>query len=620
MAHILSLENVSVTLGSRPILGDVNLSLEDGSRVGVVGPNGGGKSTLLALLLRRIPSDTGRVTCANGTRFSYLSQHDTFDPDITAEYAIRGDKAKYLWASDASVRNIHAVLLPDVPLRRKVCELSGGQRRRVALAAALCAPADVLVLDEPTNHLDIEGIAGLARLLRERFSGGKGALVTVTHDRWFLDAVCAQMWEVIPGNDGPGGVNPQPGSVQTYEGGYAAYILQRAERARLARAAEAKRNNLLRKELAWLRRGAPARTSKPRFRIEAANALIAAEPPPRDTVALTQMATARLGKDVIDLINVDFAWKNGAEPVLRDVTLRLAPGQRIGILGKNGAGKSSLLDLLAGTAKPGKGKVKRGKTVRCAVLSQDVKELDEAGGRRVTEAISDIAARVTVGKREVTASRLAERLGFTRERALTRVAELSGGERRRLQFLRLLMGEPNVLLLDEPTNDLDTDTLAAIEDLLDSWPGTLIVVSHDRYLLERVTDRQIAVIGHRVRDLPGGVEEYLELSRAAEESASAAGAGAPAAPNFEKSAQGSSSAARARAAQKTMNRVEKQMEKTREKRDGLALRQTEQAMNGNYGDLARLGKEISGLEEVLARLEEEWLKAGEEFERYSRSR
>lgn len=337
-----------------------------------------------------------------------------------------------------------------------------------------------------------------------RFANGQGALVVVTHDRWFLDAVCTRLWEIVPGNDGAGGRAPVPGYVETYEGGYAAYILQRAQRQRLAAQAAQKRANLLRKELAWLRRGAPARTSKPKFRIEAANALIANEPPPRDTVALTKMATTRLGKKVIDLEEVTFAWPGRERPVLCDVTLRLAPGERIGVLGRNGAGKSSLLGLLSGELAPSSGVVKRGKTVELAILSQDTKELDEVAHRRVVESVADVATHMIVGGKEMSASQLVERLGFTRERAWTPVADLSGGERRRLQFLRLLMREPNVLLLDEPTNDLDTDTLAAIEDLLDSWPGTPVVVSHDRYLLERTTDHQIAVIGGRVMGLPGG--------------------------------------------------------------------------------------------------------------------
>ncbi|MDY5585023.1 MAG: ABC-F family ATP-binding cassette domain-containing protein [Arcanobacterium sp.] len=628
MAHILNLENISISLGSRPILGDLNLSLEDGARIGVVGPNGGGKSTLLKLISGKLTGDTGRVTVTGGTRFSVLEQRDNFSETATVLEVIHGDVPEYLWASDALVRELHDALLGDLPLDKKVAELSGGQRRRVALVAALCASAEVLILDEPTNHLDLEGVTALADYLNRRFAtdarAGSGALVVVTHDRWFLDAVCNRMWEVVPGHDGAGGRSPQPGYIEQYDGGYAAYILQRAERARLADQAAEKRRNLLRKELAWLRRGAPARTSKPKFRIDAANELIANEPPPRDSLELTKMATTRLGKDVIDLINVDFSWPGTSTPVLRDVTLRLAPGERIGILGRNGAGKSSLLGLLNGRLSATKGKVKQGKTVVSATLSQDITELDEISGRRVVEAVHERASHVVVGKKEVSASQLVERLGFTRERAWTRVAELSGGERRRLQFLRLLVGEPNVLLLDEPTNDLDTDTLAAIEDLLDTWPGTLIVVSHDRYLLERVTDRLIAVHNGRVRDLPRGVEEYLELVASGDMSASGmshndseAMREIPDSNNDADIAAGKTSdPAKAREASKAMDRFARKIDRLNEKVSDLGAKQTELALSGDYHQAAELGKEISELKEEIAELEVEWMQAAEDYERW----
>ncbi|MDR6939851.1 ABC-F family ATP-binding cassette domain-containing protein [Arcanobacterium hippocoleae] len=628
MAHILNIEDVSITLGSRPILGQVNLSLADGSRIGVVGPNGGGKSTLLKLMMRQLTPENGRVTMAHGTRFSYLTQADSLDHEDPVEMAIHGDAQAFEWASQAEVREIHDGLIPDVPLTKKVGELSGGQRRRVALAAALCTPAEVLVLDEPTNHLDLEGVTYLAKYLQHRFARGQGALVVVTHDRWFLDAVCTQMWEVVPGDDGPGGKAPRPGHVEVYEGGYAAYILQRAERARLAQQAAEKRANLLRKELAWLRRGAPARTSKPKFRIEAANELIAAEPPPRDSLELAKMATARLGKDVIDLLNIDFSWPNATSPTLQDVTLRLAPGERIGILGRNGAGKSSLLGLLNGTLEPNRGKIKHGQTVKLATLSQETKELDEIGHRRVVESVQDIATHVIVGKHEVSAGQLVERLGFTRERAWTRVAELSGGERRRLQLLRLLVSEPNVLLLDEPTNDLDTDTLAAIEDLLDSWPGTLIVVSHDRYLLERITDHQIAVINGSIRDLPRGVDEYLELSAALdlaaakhedtkrEDQAQPAIENDPATDARITGAR-TKDAARERLARKSLARAERRIAKLNQQKAQLGAAQTELAMSGDYEKLAEIGREIAQIDSQIADLESEWLEAAEEVEHWS---
>lgn len=623
MAHILGMEEVGISLGSRPILGGLNLSLEDGSKIGVVGPNGGGKTTALRLLTRTLEPDTGRVTVRGDTRFAVLSQRDTLDPGLTVRDAIHGAAATFEWASDAHVRELHAGLIPDVDLGRPVGELSGGQRRRVALAATLVEEADVVVLDEPTNHLDIEGVTYLAGYLNERFACGEGALVVVTHDRWFLDAVCTRLWEVVPGNDGAGGRAPVPGHVETYEGGYGAYILQRAERHRLAAQAADKRANLLRKELAWLRRGAPARTSKPKFRIEAANELIANEPPPRDTLELTKMATTRLGKKVVDLEDVTFAWPGGS-PVLRDVTLRLAPGERVGILGRNGAGKSSLLGLIGGSLEPSEGVVKRGKTVELAVLSQDTKELDEVAHRRVVESVADIATHVVVGGKEVSASQLVERLGFTRERAWTPVADLSGGERRRLQFLRLLMREPNVLLLDEPTNDLDTDTLASIEDLLDTWPGTLVVVSHDRYLLERITDHQIAVMGGTVRDLPGGVDQYLQLAQAAKEAPTEAGAtpgGTGAAGSASSTGEQQATvknAAKERQARKDMERAERKMGRVRERIEKLGVKQGEVAASvsqtGDYEGLAAIGREIAELKDELEALELEWLEAGERAE------
>ncbi|WP_216389154.1 ABC-F family ATP-binding cassette domain-containing protein [Arcanobacterium phocae] len=615
MAHILGVEDVSIALGSRPILGNINVSIEDGAKIGIVGPNGSGKSTLLKLLTRVLEPDSGQVTMMNGTRFSVLSQAISFAPDVTVIQAIHGNTEEYVWASDSAIRYLHEGLLPDVPLDRRVTELSGGQRRRVALAATLAADANVVVLDEPTNHLDIEGVTFLAKYLNERFGRGEGALVVVTHDRWFLDAVCDRLWEVVPGNDGAGGHNPQPGHVETYEGGYAAYILQRAERARIAQQTAEKRNNILRKELAWLRRGAPARTSKPKFRIEAANELIANEPPPRDSLELAKMATSRLGKDVIDLIDVSFSYDSASDaddqkPVLDDVTLRLAPGERLGIVGGNGAGKSSLLGLISGVLAPTTGRVKRGKTVNLAVLTQETKELDDIATRRVVEAVHDIASHVMVGKKEMTAAQLVEKLGFTRERAWTQVGDLSGGERRRLQLLRLLVGEPNVLLLDEPTNDLDTDTLAAIEDMLDSWPGTLVVVSHDRYLLERITDHQVAVLDGHVRDLPGGVDEYVQLAAQLRKERSDDGDAGPhvAAPTKTKDA------AKERLVHKNMARLERKMDKVRQQLEKIGLKQADAAASGDFEALIDLGKEAAEAQDELDALEEEWMAVAEEVE------
>ncbi|OMG10833.1 ABC-F family ATP-binding cassette domain-containing protein [Actinomyces naeslundii] len=640
MAHLLGVENLRLTVGSRLLLDDITLGIEDGTRVGVLGPNGAGKSTFLAALAGQREPDGGRVTRTGGVSVAVLSQSDDLPPGATVRTAIHGEVPEHEWASDPSVRDIHAGLIADLDLDTDVATLSGGQRRRVALAAVLTRRADVVILDEPTNHLDVEGVDWLARHLQARFSGsggrGSGALVTVTHDRWFLDAICTNVWEVVPGVD-PGGGRPQvAGRIETYDGGYAAYVLARAERARQAAVAAVKRENLLRKELAWLRRGAPARTSKPRFRIEAAEALIADVPPPRDTVALTAMATARLGKKVLDLEDVTVRYPvpagraNGADEgaassereILRHVTWRLAPGERVGVVGVNGAGKTTLLRLLEGVQEPAGGRVARGKTVQVATLSQSTHELDALADLRVVEAVAMVGERVVVGDKEMTAAQLVERLGFTRQRAWTRVGEVSGGERRRLQLLRLLMTEPNVLLLDEPTNDLDTDTLAAVEDILDSFPGTLVVVSHDRYLLERVTDHQVALLGDgSVRDLPGGVEQYLQLRR---EAVGSRGAGASAGSaestttrttGGDPAERSASSGARRHEARKALGRIERKMERSAQAVAALHVRMEEVSADpARVGELAELGRELVAAEASHAELEEQWLEAAEMVE------
>jgi ATPase subunit of ABC transporter with duplicated ATPase domains len=518
--HLLNAENVTVSVAGRTILDSISLGLDDGARVGVVGRNGDGKSTLLRVLAGRQEPDAGRITHSRGLRVGVLTQHDDPGHGLTVRRAVVGDVADHVWASDRRVRDVVNGLLGDIAsavpggFEAEVSKLSGGQRRRVALAAVLIGDHDLLLLDEPTNHLDVEGVAWLAEHLRARWPAGRGALVVITHDRWFLDAVCDRTWEV------------HDGVVDAYEGGYAAYVLTRAERARVAAVTAERRANLLRKELAWLRRGAPARTSKPRFRLDAATALIADEPPPRDTVELQRMASARLGKDVVDIEEVTYAIGDEAASerrvILDDVTWLIGPGDRIGVVGVNGSGKTTVLRLITGDLTPDAGRVRRGKTVRIAMLSQDLPELAEVEDLRVVEAVERERGSVRIADQDVSAGQLVERLGFTSERAWTPVRELSGGERRRLQLVRLLVHEPNVLLLDEPTNDLDTDTLTALEDLLDGFAGTLVVVSHDRYLLERVTDRQVALLGDgAVRDLPGGVEEYLALRRGAEGAAAA---------------------------------------------------------------------------------------------------
>ena len=616
MAHRIGLESIRIAVGPRLLLDDVTLGIEDGLRVGVLGPNGAGKSTLLAALAGAREVDGGRVTRAGGTRVAMLRQADDLPGATTVRRAVHGGAPEHEWASDPAVRDIHAGLLADIDPGTEVAALSGGQRRRVALAAVLTSPADVLLLDEPTNHLDVEGVDWLARHLNARFASRRsaGALVVVTHDRWFLDAVCTNVWEVVPGVDPGGGRAQTPGRIETYDGGYAAYVLARAERARQAAVAAAKRENLLRKELAWLRRGAPARTSKPRFRIEAAEALIADVPPPRDAVRLTAMATARLGKKVLDLEGVTVRYPEaggaGEREVLRRVTWRLAPGERVGVVGVNGAGKTTLLRLLEGVQEPDEGRVVRGATVRVAALSQSTHELDALADKRVVEVVAMVGEHVRVGGKDLTAAQLVERLGFTRRRAWTRVGEISGGERRRLQLLRLLMTEPNVLLLDEPTNDLDTDTLAAVEDILDSFPGTLVVVSHDRYLLERVTDHQVALPGDgSLRDLPGGVEQYLAMRREA--------AAAPAAPDGARSGkgEGDAPAARRRRVAKELARIERRMDRAAAAVEALHARlEAVSADPSRAGELARLGRDLVAARAEHEELETAWLEAAQALE------
>lgn len=497
MAPLIGGEALHLAYPDRVLLDDVTLGLAERERIGVVGRNGDGKSTLLRVLARRQEPDEGRITWRRDLRVGFLDQADVLDPTLTVVGSVVGDRPEHEWAGDARIRDVMAGLIGDVDPAATVGTLSGGQRRRVALAAVLVGEHDVVFLDEPTNHLDIEGVTWLARHVN---ASPVSSWVVVTHDRWFLDEISTSTWEV------------HDGVVDAFDGGYAAYVLQRVERDRQAAASEEKRQNLMRKELAWLRRGAPARTSKPKFRIDAANALIEREPPIRDSVELAQLATARLGKDVVDLLDVSVSYDD--RQVLRDVEWRIAPGERAGILGVNGAGKSTLLGLVTGDVEPTSGRVKRGKTVRVAALSQSLVELDPVAEERVSDLVGRQRATYVAGGKEQTPGQLLERLGFASSQLQTRVKDLSGGQKRRLQLLLILLDEPNVLILDEPTNDLDTDMLAAMEDLLDSWPGTLLVVSHDRYLLERVTDQQYAVLGGRLRHLPGGVDEYLRISEA----------------------------------------------------------------------------------------------------------
>jgi ABC transport system ATP-binding/permease protein len=499
VAHLLGAEALNLEYPIGVIFNEVTLGVSEGDRIGIVGRNGSGKSTLLSLLAGRMEPDSGRVTMRRGTTVAMLDQSDTLNPDITVAQAVVGDTDDHLWAGDARIRDIIEGLISTHPWDASIAELSGGQRRRVALAAVLAGDPDVLLLDEPTNHLDVEGIAWLADHLRSRRKANAGGLLVVTHDRWFLDEVCTTTWEV------------HDRVVEPFEGGYAAYVLQRVERDRMAAASEAKRQNLMRKELAWLRRGPPARTSKPKFRVEAANALIADEPPVRNKVELLRMATSRLGKEVVDLLNVSVSFDG--KQVLRNIEWLIKPGERTGILGVNGAGKTTLLSLVSGDLQPTTGKIRRGKTVRVATLTQEPDELNELSDERVRDILKRQDTTYVAGGREMTPAQLLERLGFSSTQLSSSVGELSGGQKRRLQLLLILLNEPNVLVLDEPSNDLDTEMLAAMEDLLDSWPGTLLVVSHDRYLMERVTDQQYALIDGRLRHLPGGVEQYVSLRR-----------------------------------------------------------------------------------------------------------
>jgi ATP-binding cassette subfamily F protein uup len=593
--NLVNLENVSKSYGTRTLLDEVSLGVADGDRIGVVGRNGDGKSTLLRLLARAEAPDIGRVTHAGGLRVGVVAQHDDLPLDATVREIVVGAGPAHEWASEAGIREVLAGLFGergalDQMLDRPLGPLSGGERRRVALARALVGEHDLLVLDEPTNHLDVEAIDWLARHLAAR----REALVVVTHDRWFLDAVCTATWEV------------QGADVHAYDGGYSAYVLARAERERVQAATDSRRVQLVRKELAWLRRGPPARTSKPRFRIDAANALIAEEPAPRDGVALMRFASARLGKTVYDVH--DATLQLGERTLLDRLTWHLGPGDRVGVAGVNGSGKTSLMRLLVGELRPTSGKVVRGITVRAAYLSQDVTELDPS--LRVLEAVEMVRRVVDLGGgRQITATQMCERFGFVGDRQWTPVGELSGGERRRLQLLRLLMDEPNVLLLDEPTNDLDIDTLTALEDLLDDWPGSLLVVSHDRYFLERVCDRVVALLGDGgLRDLPGGVDEYLTRRRAIAVAGDALSESRVALSG----PRSDSSAGEVRAARKELARLERQLEKLRERESKVYAEMA--AAASDHQRVLGLDAALRGLRDERAVMEDRWLELADQVD------
>ncbi|MFJ2618820.1 ABC-F family ATP-binding cassette domain-containing protein [Glutamicibacter sp. NPDC087344] len=593
MAHLLGGEALHLEYPTHVVFDSVTIGISDGDRIGLVGRNGEGKSSLLGMLSGKIEPSSGRMTQRNGLRVGVLDQSDTLDSDSTIHFAVVGEMADHEWAGDARTRDIISGLVADLDWESTVGTLSGGQRRRVALAALLVQEWDVVILDEPTNHLDVEGISWLAEHVNNRWSKNSGGLMVVTHDRWFLDAVCTTTWEV------------HDGIVEPFEGGYAAYVLQRVERDRIAAVTESKRQNMMKKELAWLRRGAPARTAKPKFRIEAANQLIADVPPVRNPLELKQMATSRLGKDVIDLLDTSVSF--GSRQILKPFTWRIGPGERTGLLGANGAGKSTLLGLIAGTVEPTSGKIKRGKTVKLAVLDQQFRELDQIGEDMVREVLGRFRTTFNVDGKDLTPAQLLERLGFSSAHLSTKVRELSGGQRRRLQLLMILMNEPNVMILDEPTNDVDTDMLAALEDLLDSWPGTLIVVSHDRYLLERVTDQQYAILDGTFRHVPGGVDEYLELRSA---KSSSSGSNPTQSSGTQSPKTSGPSGAELRAAQKELNANERKVGQLQEK---ISKIHTQMASHdqSDYEGLGKLTAQINELQDQVDELEERWLELSE---------
>jgi ABC transport system ATP-binding/permease protein len=610
--NLVNLERAAKAYGQRLLLDGVSAGIAAGDRIGVVGRNGAGKSTLLAVLAGAEPLDGGRVTRTRDLRVGVLAQHDNLTGPVGT--LVLGDVPEHVWAANPRIRAVMTALLPGMDLATPAQRLSGGESRRVALAAVLVGEYDLLLLDEPTNHLDVEAIDWLARYLRDL---GR-AFAAVTHDRWFLDVACEATWELAGGH------------LHAYDGGYAAYVLARAERTRIADAAERRRRGLLRKELAWLRRGPPARTSKPRFRIEAANRLIAGEPPPRDGVELARLAVARLGKTVLDAEDVTVAA--GGRTLLDDVTWRLAPGERVGVVGPNGSGKTTLLDVLAGTsALEVKGRMIRGKTVRLGYLTQDGSGLDPALTAR--EAVAQVRGNLAADVGPGSASQLLDRLGLRGDTQWTPAAELSGGERRRLQLLTILTGEPNVLFLDEPTNDLDVDTLTELEDLLDGWPGSLVVVSHDRYFLERVTDHVVALLGDgKLSYLGGGIDEYLQRrarqAPAAPRAGGAARAGGGARADGSRAdgsrADGSragvaaDSAARPapgaaqRAARKELQRLDRQLARLGDRETGLTAALAAEA--SDYERLIELGAELRAVQDEKARLEEQWLTVAENLE------
>ena len=603
MAFMLGCEKVRVDFPTKTVFESVSLGVDEGDRIGIVGRNGDGKSTLLSVMAGMLEPDEGRVLRNGAVRVGVLGQFDKLSDDDTVERAVVGDIPEYEWAGDARIRDIIAGLASDIPWDAKVGTLSGGQRRRVDLVRLLIGDWDILALDEPTNHLDVRAITWLANHLKNRWRAGQGALLVVTHDRWFLDEVCTRMWEV------------HDRVVDPFEGGFSAYILQRVERDRLAALAEEKRQNALRRELAWLARGPKARGTKPKFRVDAAHELIADVPPLRNELELKRMAMARLGKQVVELKNVTVRFDGKPAPVLDGVDWIIGPGDRYGIVGANGVGKTTLLKVIQGVQAPTSGFVKIGKTVKFAVLSQHLDNLTRFGDDRVRQVISNYTRRMMLDGKEMTPAQLLEKLGFSRADLNEPVCDLSGGQKRRLALMLILLDEPNVLILDEPGNDMDTDMLAAIEELLDAWPGTLLLVTHDRFLMERVTDHQFALVDGHIRHLPRGVDKYLEMSARAPKPVVHAKAPQPAAAgeSAKDAAAGDGpqlSGGEIRELKKRMRSCEN---KTNTLRGKIEQAQADMAA-ADPSDFEALGKfqqQINDFQARIDELDEQWLEAAE---------
>jgi len=594
VAYLLGCENIHLEYPTKKVFDSVTLGINEGDRIGIVGGNGDGKSTMLALLAGTVEPDEGRIMRRGGTTVRALMQTDALDPAMTVAHAIVGDVPEYTWASDARIRSIMRGLVADLPWDGRIGELSGGQRRRVDLARILVEDSDVLMLDEPTNHLDVHAIAWLAEHLKSRWPKKSGALLVVTHDRWFLDEVCLSMWEV------------HDRQVEQFEGGYSAYVLQRVERAEAALTAEQKRRNIMRKELAWLSRGAQARSTKPKFRVAAAHALIDDEPPLRNTLELKRTAMSRLGKQVVDLLDVTERF--GDKTVIDHVTWHIGPGDRFGILGENGSGKTTLLRVIQGALEPTSGHVKVGSTVKFAVLSQHLDELTAHDGLRVREVLARYKTRYEFEGKELTPAQLLERLGFDIAHLSAYVADLSGGQKRRLQLMLVLLDKPNVLILDEPDNDLDTDMLAVLEALLDTWPGTLLLITHDRHLMERVTDDQFAIFDGKVRHVPGGVDEYLRILDAR------ADVGAATEPKAPKHITSTArlSAAQERSAKKELAATERRINSQRSKLDSIRA-EMHDADPSDYVALGSIQARLRDAERDMEGLEDLWLELADKL-------